>query len=120
LGDSSPATTLNVYSPAIRSDRAGLTEKLASMFAGQKEVTEAPPRKSVNILETSGAKSVRTSNRLAAKSLIRLAPRVGIHIKKAVNSRHFVIAASEDTPTDTPADDWLSPNTCSCSWTSNI
>ena len=78
LGHSSPAITLNMYSHAIRSDRAGLTDKLASMFAGQKDVTGTPPAKSGNILETSGPKSVRSSNRLAAKALMQLAPRVGL------------------------------------------
>jgi len=32
LGQSSPAITLNVYSHAIRSERAGLTDKLAVLF----------------------------------------------------------------------------------------
>jgi Phage integrase family len=78
LGHSSPAITLNVYSHAIRSDRAGVTDKLASMFTGQKGATETPIEKSGNILETSGANTVRTSNRIATKSLMRLAPRVGL------------------------------------------
>jgi integrase len=78
LGHSSPAITLNVYSHAIRSDRAGLTDKLASMFAGQIAPMESPAAKSGNILETSGPKSVRMSNRLADKSLMQLAPRVGL------------------------------------------
>jgi hypothetical protein len=43
-----------------------------------------------------------------------------IHTEKAVIYRHFVITASEDTPADTPADDWLSPNTSSCFWTLKI
>jgi hypothetical protein len=39
---------------------------------------KSAPEKSGNILETSGTKSVRSSNRLAPKSLVILAPRVGL------------------------------------------
>jgi hypothetical protein len=65
-----------VYSHAIRSDRVGLTDMLALMFAGQQGATDTSREKSGSILETSGTKSVRPSNRIAAKSLIRMAPRV--------------------------------------------
>jgi integrase len=78
LGHSSPAITLNVYSHAIRSERAGLTDKLAALFAGKAEDRNAASEKSGNILETSGSKKVRRANYPIPKSLIRLAPRVGL------------------------------------------
>jgi integrase len=78
LGHSSPAITLNVYSHAIRSERAGLTDRLAALFEGNSGGGKTSAAKSGNILETSVPKKVRKTNYPVIKSLNILAPRVGL------------------------------------------